>query len=68
MFRNFKKYAPAIETPFGTSAFYMTSSCWALRFLFFDGNKRTAYLVAEAFCNLNDWRLETDDMAGSSAC
>jgi death-on-curing protein len=29
---------------------------------FVDGNKRTAYLVAEAFCNLNDWRLEADDM------
>jgi prophage maintenance system killer protein len=26
-----------------------------------DGNKRTAYLVTEAFCNLNAWRLEADD-------
>ena len=29
---------------------------------FIDGNKRTAYLVAEAFCNLNGWRLEADDV------
>jgi death-on-curing family protein len=29
---------------------------------FIDGNKRTAYLVAEAFCNLNDWRLDADDV------
>jgi death on curing protein len=29
---------------------------------FIDGNKRTAYLVAEAFCNLNDWQLDADDM------
>jgi death on curing protein len=29
---------------------------------FVDGNKRTAYLVSEAFCNLNGWRLEADDM------
>ena len=29
---------------------------------FIDGNKRTAYLVAEAFCNLNNWRLDADDM------
>jgi death on curing protein len=29
---------------------------------FIDGNKRTAYLVAEAFCNLNGWRLNVDDM------
>jgi death on curing protein len=29
---------------------------------FVDGNKRTAYLVAEAFCNLNGWHLEANDM------
>ena len=29
---------------------------------FIDGNKRTAYLVAEVFCNLNDWRLDADDV------
>jgi death-on-curing protein len=28
---------------------------------FIDGNKRTAFLVAEAFCNLNNWQLEADD-------
>jgi death on curing protein len=28
----------------------------------FNGNKRTAYLVAEAFCNLNHWRLDADDV------
>jgi death-on-curing protein len=29
---------------------------------FIDGNKRTAYLVAEALCNLNNWQLDADDM------
>jgi death-on-curing protein len=28
---------------------------------FIDGNKRTAFLVAEAFCNLNGWQLKADD-------
>lgn len=34
----------------------------ALDHPFVDGNKRTAYLTAEAFCNLNGWRLEADDL------
>jgi death on curing protein len=28
---------------------------------FIDGNKQTAYLVAEALCKLNNWQLEADD-------
>lgn len=29
---------------------------------FVDGNKRTAFLVAESFCSLNHWILEVDDV------
>jgi death-on-curing protein len=29
---------------------------------FIDENKRTAFLVAEAFCHLNDWWLAADDV------
>jgi death on curing protein len=30
---------------------------------FFDGNKRTAFVVMELFLNLNGWKLTADDVA-----